>query len=179
MAPTLRGTGGSKARGDESGGDTGATPLHVQVAEALGSKLIAWHFPHAPVTSDSLARRGLRPDGTGAWSIDLGTVPPTLDDDTRRAVFDGASIAFDDGTRVLTVDPRDYEHDWSATGPLIEKHGIAVAPHPRTPGWWEAWQGCGDLRPPECARWGGGPHPLVAVCHLIVLLARAGKLKEA
>ena len=76
----------------------------------------------------------------------------------------------------------DYDTDWSATGPLIEKYGLAVClftppfKHPAAPeeaarAWWPGSDGVNDSII-DCF----GPTPLRAVCYLILELKKAGKL---
>lgn len=71
-----------------------------------------------------------------------------------------------------------YDTDWSATGPLIEKNGIAIFPTSEAVlaktsfGRWTA----SILAFESCE---SGPTPLIAVCNLILALAEAGKLKAA
>lgn len=68
-----------------------------------------------------------------------------------------------------------YDTDWSATGPLIEWLGIDVGT--LAPGLIDKWwayryqQGGGRLE-----RFGATP--LLAVCHLLLALAEAGKLSR-
>lgn len=62
----------------------------------------------------------------------------------------------------------DFEHDWSATGPLIEKYEIWLT---CDKGMWIART---DIWPDEKA--GKYSTPLLAVCHLILALKEAGKL---
>jgi hypothetical protein len=63
-----------------------------------------------------------------------------------------------------------FDTDWSATGPLIEKYGLAVGLHG---GWWA-------IADPGGARWmTEGPTPLVTVCLLILKLHELGKLQAA
>ena len=70
----------------------------------------------------------------------------------------------------LGVIPR-YDTDWAATGPLIERFGLTVAPHDLQP--WVAFDGPGINAAgfTTYAR-----TPLLAVCHLILALKEAGKL---
>jgi len=76
-----------------------------------------------------------------------------------------------------------YDTDWSATGPLIEKHNLHLRPQP----WWpradqpeKAWEARAYLTKPEHreeAIYGEpGSTPLIAVCNLILALAKEGKL---
>ena len=123
-------------------------PLHVQVAEALG-----WEecIPFSVY--------GVK---DGSW---VG------DDPRKKADSPGDFVP-------------EYDTDWAATGPLIEKYGISViqpdehAPE-RADGQWIAGSGgahgwddgslCMDC-------YAGGVTPLIAVCNLILLLAKEGKL---
>lgn len=68
-----------------------------------------------------------------------------------------------------SIPPR-YDTDWSATGPLIEKCKMWIAPFDdRGYGHWTAKTATQDM--PE-----GHPTILLAVCHLILALKEAGKL---
>jgi len=64
----------------------------------------------------------------------------------------------------------DFDTDWAATGPLIEKYGIWVHPcdHDGTSHWVASNEH--DESIPESRT------PLEAVCHLILALKEAGKL---
>lgn len=70
-----------------------------------------------------------------------------------------------------------YDTDWSATGPLIEKYGIALQPEffmtepPKLTGY--------RATHALTAIVGYGATAPEAVCHLILALAEAGKLKAA
>lgn len=70
--------------------------------------------------------------------------------------------------------PPRYDTDWSATGPLIEKFIICLAPAPRSvydnPPWWRA------TPLDDCHLTQLGPTPLNAACRLILALKEAGKL---
>jgi hypothetical protein len=59
-----------------------------------------------------------------------------------------------------------YDEDWSATGPLIEKYGLAL--HPGLP------RAATDA---DQRLAGEGDTYLIAVCHLILALHAAGKLE--
>ena len=117
-------------------------PLHVQVAEALGWTDISCAGPK-PILS-------LPGKGASLW----GGLPPGFD--PRDAFFRGDAV--------LSGIPR-YDTDWSATGPLIERLGIAT--WPQSEGW------AAELRLEDRAT---GPTPLIAVCNLILALHAAGKL---
>lgn len=74
---------------------------------------------------------------------------------------------------------KDYDTDWSATGPLIEKYGITLVNEGPT------WHACGrdDHKGIEMTAggWHDGPvvyqeTPLLAVCNLILILKETGKL---
>jgi hypothetical protein len=64
-----------------------------------------------------------------------------------------------------------YDTDWAATGPLIEKFGVWVRSLDGVVAKWDAFRN-DDLPSPR----GTGPTPLIAVCNLILELAKAGKL---
>ena len=74
-----------------------------------------------------------------------------------------------------------YDTDWSATGPLVFKYKITLSP------WQAGWSATAPQEiqtPLEEAylgriRWTGSQPehtPLIAVCHLIITLKKAGKL---
>jgi len=65
-----------------------------------------------------------------------------------------------------------YDTDWSATGPLIERYGVALTPPGvlDAPGW-----AASIPQDRHAAFVTKQPTPLLAVCHLILALA-AGKL---
>ncbi len=69
-----------------------------------------------------------------------------------------------------------YDTDWSATGPLIETYGIKLERY-RDPGFydWHASNEALDPCPPDEAPF-TGETPLIAICHLILMLKEAGKL---
>ena len=56
-----------------------------------------------------------------------------------------------------------FDTDWSATGPLIERYRIDLE---NGPGW--SAYACGITKDADT--------PLLAVCHLIIALGKAGKL---
>ena len=75
-----------------------------------------------------------------------------------------------------------YDTDWSATGPLIERYKINIFGY--SDGGYEATsqridtfvcKECGAVRehPPSAE----GSTPLIAVCHLLLALHKAGKLQ--
>lgn len=128
-------------------------PLHVQVARALGCR--PWL---------DLAYRERHPKEPDNWLCD-GWHP--------------CSLVGGSGCR---HDIPHFDHDWCSGGPLIEKYHINLEPplpdsvvliasdrfwvaraRQREDGTYEF--GCSD------------PSPLVAVCHLILKLAAAGKLE--
>ena len=113
-------------------------PLHVQVAEALG-----W--------------RGLRVCG----GDDRGCADWVGAEPGQPLDFSG-----DDGDASGHV-PR-YDTDWSATGPLIEKYGVASWIDPQ--GIWHA------ISLPSSGEHRDGDTPLEAVCSLLLALHKAGKL---
>jgi hypothetical protein len=119
-------------------------PLHVRVAEALG-----WLEC---------------PDEPGMWH------PPGVRCDPDRLV--GEDIyACDEHAEGADLLP-EYDTDWSATGPLIERVGIDVGLD--RPGLWTA----AICQPDKDLMEAYGPSPLVAVCNLILALHAAGKLPE-
>jgi len=78
------------------------------------------------------------------------------------------------GTDPIPGDIPHYDTDWSATGPLIEKYSISVAPQSRShldvpPSWQTDHKG-------ESVYFQISPSPLEAVCNLLLALHKAGKL---
>jgi hypothetical protein len=71
-----------------------------------------------------------------------------------------------------------YDLDWSATGPLIEKYGIATARYQAGADWWASRWSRADIRDPIPPVKGIGPTPLIAVCNLLLALSAAGKLPK-
>lgn len=75
--------------------------------------------------------------------------------------------------------PPRYDLHWPATGPLIERYGLALDNEPIEEdrfGWRAQeryWQDSDT-----CALHAFGPTPLIAVCNLILALKAAGKLAE-
>ena len=65
----------------------------------------------------------------------------------------------------------DYTTDWSATGQLVEKYGIGLAPTHRE--WYAAWPNGTGINGSETVE---APTPLLAICALIIELGKAGKL---
>lgn len=87
------------------------------------------------------------------------------------SVEDWSGYAPDAHEFVMPI-PR-FDTDWSATGPLIEKYGLLVAPY--GPKWNAVY-----LR--DSTQWGpmerAGATPKEAVCRLILALKAAGKLHD-
>lgn len=110
------------------------TPLHVQVAEALGwdqdGGLHDWD--EAPNGYKGCIRCGAQTSWEGEYDPAL-CVPQ-------------------------------FDTDWSATGPLIEKHGFRLMPYKNE---WEASWGVYSAV---------AGTPLRAVCHLVVNLHRQDRL---
>lgn len=76
----------------------------------------------------------------------------------------------------------DYDTDWSATGPLIERYRIAIDVYDYEENAWYARFDVGHGHDGEPFVMSGaeeatGPTPLLAVCNLILALAAAGKLE--
>ncbi len=142
-------------------------PLHVQVAEAIGVLPVRcrkgfvqydqWCIPVTDVTEGQI--RG-------------GYVVHIHGDKYRREPYEP-----------LFIGCPNYDTDWSATGPLVEKYGIMLVYIDNK---WEARFGY-KVVPSFCDDRDGGPEwdesapgetARVAVCHLILLLHQTGKLKE-
>ena len=124
-------------------------PLHVQVAEALG-----WTYVEPEMTRPEWGWQ--EPD----WWLLLRDNDPRFPEPMRGS-------------------PPDFDTDWSATGPLIEKYGLRLWPHP-VDRWIAKWQGeaigDGEYAGQYEMQAADGDTPLVAVCHLILALKAAGKL---
>lgn len=130
-------------------------PLHVQVAEALGWRDCEPFSVYG--TSD------------GSWVGDTSE----LDAKSITGFSPGGFIP-------------QYDTDWSATGPLLEEFGISViqpdehAPERAEGPWIAGFGGAhgwddGSL----CMNYyAGGETPRLAVCNLILLLAKEGKLES-
>lgn len=125
---------------------TDPRPLHVRVATALGwTELVESHTP--PM-----------------W---LGTPPPELSGYGYQYIS-----AIDRERRVITVGSGSvphYDTDWQATGPLIERLRIRVAPGPTR------WCAVIEARGIFCRY---GDTPLESVCLLLISLHEAGKLAD-
>ena len=118
-------------------------PLRVQVAEALGCKLV---------------------DNRVFWEC-------ACPYDEKQGRYVHGSLA--NGPDGLEQDPEiaRYDTDWSATGPLIEKYGLVVGPRCDIDRFvWAASAPGSTFSVPSAAT------PLLAVCNLILLLAKEGKL---
>ena len=131
--------------------ETGPTkPLHVQVAEALGCKP-AIYWENSP------------------WECRCEDSPHAAHTIHSECCHSHSGMACNDG------DLAAYDTDWAATGPLIEKYGLRVYPHQgmdaHGDGGWNASRG-------SWADFHVGATPLVAVCNLILALAKAGKLQR-
>jgi hypothetical protein len=67
-----------------------------------------------------------------------------------------------------------YDEDWAATGPLVEKYKITMM-HEELDGWSALSNARDDLQftwdESQC-----GATPLLAICHLLIALGKAGKL---
>lgn len=68
-----------------------------------------------------------------------------------------------------------YDTDWSATGPLVERYRIGICEintnFPELRWWAGLGRGPGGSYPSALA-----PSPLLAICHLILVLRNTGKL---
>lgn len=145
-------------------------PLHVQVAEALGWTEVV-HF--TPTTSSVIA-----PVWAGA--------PPKGYEHWKHGITEADFLHMSHGGPERRTIPR-YDTDWSATGPLLERFGIASAPSPHgyryrigvTEGPEIAyWPAGGYDSTHECWDWEAlGATRLIAACNLLVELAAAGKLE--
>jgi hypothetical protein len=133
-------------------------PLRVRVAEALGDDLgpCPAHF----VCADE--------DEPSQWRCDCGATGSYGHPGPQCFAHDRPALR--------------YDTDWSATGPLVEKHGIGVFmpdEYNRTDGEWIAVYGgvhgwddgsvCADID-------AFGPTPLIAVCNLLLALKEKGKI---
>lgn len=144
-------------------------PLHVEVAEALG-----WTNCRAgttPVPGDFNVHQAF-------W---LGDPPPGvkpnpattyIDNETERVMFGDSVIPH-------------YDTDWSVTGPLIKKFGFNLDcvrddEDDDDPDWEAFVRGLTDTNGGYIWSWaerGATNEPLVAICYLILTLAKKGKLR--
>ena len=77
----------------------------------------------------------------------------------------------------FTLIPK-YDTSWSATGPLIERYHFSLS-YILTDCTYcvYAWQAY-DAGPVSEREWGYGDTPLLAICNLILKLAKEGKIHE-
>lgn len=138
-------------------------PLHVKVAEALGwtnLEFKAWYVNEDLSPAEPPRWVGSAPGGWGASGIPLNPLWKEMGD--RPGWVEVWNVP-------------NYDTDWSATGPLIEKYGIAIEPedaefvkkHPTSA--WVAAHFAGPVL--------YGETPLIAVCNVLLVLSAAGKLK--
>ena len=141
-------------------------PLHVRVAEALGSKPVdaAWGY--------------IAPPEEGVWSHLRSRLLRSRTEASAAYEARGFKSPGDeegvcwwkDGWGPLFIE--EYDTDWAATGPLIESMTIALG--------WSGDSVPGQQRwaavPSGGAIYGRGPTTLIAVCNLILALKEAGKL---
>jgi len=120
-------------------------PLHARVAEALGCK---------PLEKLNLPSRT-----ETIWTCECpDSIHGTLYDDAEEQWHSGIVAR--------------YDLEWSATGPLIERFGIALRENGVR--CWSVWSERTDT--PVEEEVAEGETPLIAVCHLILALSKAGKL---
>lgn len=139
-------------------------PLHVRVAEALGCKPKLVNATY------------------GEWRCTCRNRAHAHHGIHRDCCHDREGLGCDEDTLA------DYSTDWSATGPLIEKYEICLnRDEPQKINdaeWVAAVDYYGPLVDSSDAPYGGrwtsaqgtGNTALVAVCHVILALAAAGKL---
>lgn len=171
-------------------------PLHVRVAEALGCRPMTRHgwlgrecdFPEAR-SADDLKKLNPFLDERQAeqcaaslrWVCGCVSGPPFPHGSLMHYAAHGMEVEAEVSEYLA-----DYDTDWSATGPLIEKYHIGIsygsAPsweagerHPIAPGWWCYWPSPLD-GPDDPVATGHYATPLIAVCELILKLKEAGKL---
>lgn len=125
-------------------------PLHVRVAEALGCKIQAPRAGWDEWRCGCPEKEYERPHATHGIH--------------RDCCHDREGLGCDHDPMAR------YDTDWSATGPLIEKYGIALEANGRE---WEAWTGPNEFMD----TWADGPTPLIAVCNLLLALKEAGRLE--
>ncbi len=143
--------------------------LHVQVAEALGCK---------PITGTA--------DPTGkkyGWACVCGAPgrPHPAGKGPHSASGPCHNVAH-------------YDTDWFATGPLIEQYRVAVRPtvdaDESFEDWseeekaqaaksWDAYLEHGYYRNTSPSAFSVGLTPLIAICNLILMLAKEGKLNPS
>lgn len=146
------------------------SPLHVQVAEALGWTNLALVCPDG----------GWEPDGNWGgidplYVLSLKGKGDILAKDAKLICPWPAEVKRwpcdlgDAPLRWAWIEVPRFDTDWSATGPLIEKYGITVSKS-SVNNLWTARQA------ESVADWGIATTPLAAVCSLILRLAKEGKL---
>jgi hypothetical protein len=118
-------------------------PLHVRVAEVLGCK---------PVAPGDLGPFEIQYE-TDVWRCGCN---PHFDPDieVHEDLYNHTPHALER-----------YDSYWSATGPLIERFGISLAPDQALTGTWGAW--VGDFAPLTARH----TNPLVAVCLLLLVMS--------
>ena len=131
-------------------------PLNVQVAEALGHKVRRL----GPCTS------------CVQMPTDGGELPSAVEKPHYHwEMWREFEWEAPDG---IWVTVPNFPKDWSATGPLIEKHEINI--DLRGAGWCATSFYNQEILAGHKADPQFGPTPLIAVCHLILKLAEEGKL---
>lgn len=107
-----------------------------------------------------------KPLSNGEWFCECAS---------RRDVDECPATGYGTGGTI----PR-YDTSWEATGPLIERTGIAVMPwslHPSPERRWHACLEGGEACESRHAPIAYGETPLIAVCNLILAIAAAGKFR--
>jgi hypothetical protein len=116
---------------------------------------------------------GCKPQTEGTWRIDPDVKSWACPGGVGCYLMAGQPI----GHHLLR-----YDTNWRATGPLIERLSVMLAPGATDDGQWMAVTGFGGHHGPGWVdsvigdEKGYGPTPLVAVCHLILALHAEGKL---
>jgi len=133
-------------------------PLHEAVAEALGDDL--GPCPARLITDDIDSGR----EGNG-WAC-------------GECGHEGA-YALGANTYAHNRRANEYDTNWNATGPLIERLGIELLQH-HVLGGWLAARGCrrDDLGALVGGATAHGRTQLIAVCYLILELHRSGRLPK-
>jgi len=143
--------------------DADAKPLHVRVAEALGWSAFLSKHGHFIVTHGE-DPRGESERGTSC-EYSYGNYNSYVYDPHTGKKLPERTDWWEDCPHVPQFDT-----DWAATGPLIEKLKIDLGPINAM----REWRAVSML--PENDEYWTGPTPLIAVCNLILKLAEAGRL---
>lgn len=150
-------------------------PLHVQVAEALGWTALqfkAWYVNEDGSPAETPRWYGHAP---GGWEVNGIPLNPLWKEMGERPEW------------VEMWPVPHYDTDWSATGPFIEKYEVCLNEDGTGYTQDEKWRAEASYYHEDgTEEYGGhwaeasvrGATPLIAVCHLILELARLGQLEK-